>query len=409
MTEKKKQPEQKPSIKRSDKKPMQALASAALAIPGLVAPVQAAAPVSEPVLQYKTSAYREADLDQEKLAGGSAKRFEIDSHQLRYLTPVGRHTEVDVSLTHETMSGASPWFVRPDSEGQPIQIMTGASIQDSRTDLSVSAKHFVDKRNAWKVIVGHSTEDDYTANNIGFEFEHELANQWLTLSAGLGFSDDEMEPTDGGTATRIDKADKESLTGFIAASAIVNDLTIVQGSLGFTQQEGYLSDPYKLMWVNGNIIQENRPEEREETRAEIRLRHYVLPANAALHVDLRYFEDDWEVESHTLNVAWYQNLPDGWQVTPSFRYYTQQQAEFYAPYFTRARTDGHGSSDYRLAPYGAASARLNVSKSWGKLSTSFEYENYQSDADLSSRSVEFEAPGLVDFEVFSLGVSWTFQ
>ena len=58
-----------------NKRALTALTSAALAIPGMSASVQAASVLTETVVQYKASAYREADLDSSKLSGGSLERY----------------------------------------------------------------------------------------------------------------------------------------------------------------------------------------------------------------------------------------------------------------------------------------------------------------------------------------------
>ena len=58
-------------------------------------------------------------------------------------------------------------------------------------------------------------------------------------------------------------------------------------------------------------------------------RHFFTGANAALHADYRYFDDDWGVGSHTLDLAWYQNVGALTQVIPFLRYYTQGEADFF--------------------------------------------------------------------------------
>ena len=59
---------------------MLALTSAALALPGMSGKTDAAAPVSEPVLSYHASHYREADIERKDHLGGSRERYEIDTH-----------------------------------------------------------------------------------------------------------------------------------------------------------------------------------------------------------------------------------------------------------------------------------------------------------------------------------------
>ena len=53
-------------------------------------------------------------------------------------------------------------------------------------------------------------------------------------------------------------------------------------------------------------------------------------------------------------------LWSSFRLIPSLRYYTQSQADFYAPYYISERSDGYYSSDYRLSPYGALAWRVKA-------------------------------------------------
>ena len=82
--------------------------------------------------------------------------------------------------------------------------------------------------------------------------------------------------------------------------------------------------------------------------------------NAALHVDYRYFDDDWDVASHTIDVAWQQNLAHDFRLTPFVSYYSQHEAEFFN---NIADTDDrYFADDYRLSAFGAFSCGLRVQR-----------------------------------------------
>ncbi len=396
------------SQNNKSKRALTALTSAALAIPGLSGSVQAASVLTETLVQYKASAYREADLDSSKLSGGSAQRYEIDSQQVRAQLPLGDRTDASIELMYETMSGASPWFILPGQDG-PVQVMSGATIHEERKDVQAKVNHLVNDKTVISVLGGVSDENDYFAVNAGVEALYEIPDTQLTLTAGLGYSDDELEPTDGAVlADRITSAKKDSTTAFVGVSQILNKTTVVQASLSYSLNQGFLSDPYKKVWISdqANTFNDSRPDERHQFVAQGRLRHFLPDLKAALHLDFRYFEDDWEIASSTSELAWYQNLPNGWVFAPSLRYYSQTQAYFYAPYFFTARSDGFGSSDYRLSPYGALSLKLRLEKRWQNLDLHAEWERYEASADYSLESVNVENPALVEFDILSLGFNW---
>jgi hypothetical protein len=392
----------------TSKRALTALTSAALAIPGLSSSVQAATVLTETVMQYKASAYREADLDSRKLAGGSVARYEIDSQQVRVQMPLDEKTDASIEFMYETMSGASPWFILPGQDG-PVQVMSGATIYEERKDVQAKVNHLLNANTVISALAGVSDEKDYLALNAGVEALYEIPDSPLTVTGGLGYSDDKLEPTDGEILPdRISRATRDNTTAFVGVSQILNKTTVVQGSFSIGLQNGFLSDPYKKVWIDdqANTINDSRPNERQQFVAQLRMRHFLPELKAALHVDYRYFEDDWDIASNTLELAWYQNLPDGWMLTPSLRYYTQTQAYFYAPYFFTARGDGFASSDYRLSPYGAVSVKLRLEKRWQGFDLHAEWESYQASADYSLNSVSVENPALVEFDILSLGFNW---
>ena len=127
-------------------------------------------------------------------------------------------------------------------------------------------------------------------------------------------------------------------------------------------------------------VLEQRPTLRNQWTSDARDIQYIAGSDAALHVDYRFFHDDWGIDSHTLDLSWYQPLGDGWMVVPGLRYYTQSAADFYKPYFLLNQpfpiklprnpelglnidfsklTIHNFSSDERLSGFGSLSARAD--------------------------------------------------
>lgn len=386
-----------------------ALTGTALTLPGIAAKA-ASGPVSESQVDYRYSKYSEDDIASSKTSNADRQRYEIDTHQFRLVRPWGDEYEMSVDFVYETMSGASPWFITPGANGQAIQVMSGATIDETRVDALASLRRYYESE-SYGVSVGLSDEDDYQSINLALEGQWDFDKQQRSFSAGIGYSDDDLQPTDGGSTqfpNRISNAAKDSVTVFGGVTQIIDAQTTVQSSISFAKHDGYLSDPYKLAFVNGNTTNDSRPNGREQFAWLTRFRHYFSNLRAALHLDYRYHEDDWDVVSHTAEAAWYQNIGEGWQVTPSVRFYSQSQAYFYAPFYAQARSDGFASSDYRLSPYGALSFKFKVSKSFAGWQLSMSWEQYDSSADHALDSVDVENPGLVDFNLLSFGLTRRF-
>jgi Protein of unknown function (DUF3570) len=119
----------------------------------------------------------------------------------------------------------------------------------------------------------------------------------------------------------------------------------------------------------------------------------VEPLDAALHLDYQLAHDDWGINAHTFAADWVQPLGDGWVVTPRIRYYSQDAADFYAPFFKTVLDNATNaivlpenfSSDQRLSGYGTLSGGLTVSKDFTKgirLETGIEYYTHQGNLKL---------------------------
>ena len=131
--------------------------------------------------------------------------------------------------------------------------------------------------------------------------------------------------------------------------------------------------------------------------------------DAALHVDYRYAQDSWGVTSHTVEVAWYQQLGDGWQLVPSVRYYSQQQARFYAPFFLDPGAHKFFTSDYRLGTFGAFSTSLNLRKRFGHWEFSTGLERYHGATDYALGGADAAVPAVVSYTRAFVGLDYLFD
>jgi hypothetical protein len=394
------------SPKNKTRSSLSALTAAALALPGIAR--------AEVQTDYLFSHYQEGNLPADRSASGnSVERYKVDTQLFRLAgTPIAEDQVAQLDITYETMSGASPWWVQPDASGKPVQVMSGASIRDHRvaTDVSYGIPLVgID----WGLRGGYSTERDYTSTHGGLEAQFTPEDKMYTVSAGVGYSSDKLDPTDGGSAlypTRISHASKRTITGYGGVSWVLDAQTTAQVSASFTSDSGFLSDPYKEAYVVAisSPVADSRPDGRKTWAVTGKLRHYFPSLGGALRADARYYHGDWSIESHTVDLAWDQTFGDSWRVTPGVRWYSQSQAFFYEPYYSNFRSDGFASSDYRLSPYGAISGRVDVRKLWGKLELGGGVEYYSASANYAIKNVGIANPGLVQYWTANLRLSWRF-
>ncbi len=374
-----------------------ALTASALALPGVSPIARGDAPPTETTASIRISNYEEDDLDAAARLGGSVERYDIDIHQLRLQTPVGENYALTLSSSYESMSGASPWYtVR--LLGNTRVVMSGATIHEDRRDYSASLRRYL-ANGAVGVTVGGSNENDYDSLSASIDAERHFNDNLTTVAAGLGYSSDELEPTQHPSFIRILGADKKSESAFISVSQILNRDSLVQTGLSVSHLSGYLSDPYKL--------NDTRPGSRTQVAWTTAWRRFFTRANAALQADYRFYHDNFGVNSHTLDLAWYQNLGDDWQVVPGVRYYSQGAADFFGPGLVFGNPLPLQSTDYRLSSYGAWSGSLKVQWEIDAFTLSAAYERYFADPDYGTYD-GLESPALVDFTRMSIGADYRF-
>ena len=331
---------------------------------------------------------------------GSDERYEIDIHQFYILAPLGRNWSLAFNTSRETMSGASPWGTVNGIDGKPSLIMSGATIRESRTEVSITTQRYFQNGNVG-IGYSHSEEDDYEADAIILSGEWDFNQKLSTLALGMSYSSDDIEPTDALLFGRVQKEHKRSRSFSISWTQVLNKTSVLQSGISVTRHDGFLSDPYKLRDV--------RPDERLEWALTMRYRKYVEKRSGAWHLDYRYYEDDFGVHSHTLQTAWYQNIGSSLQIVPNVRYYSQREADFYVAVddFSLPLTVNQ-SSDYRLATYGAYTFGLKGIVKHNDWAITISFDHYISRKKYSLSDTEFEHPALLDFTLASIGFDFKF-
>ena len=341
--------------------------------------------------------YSEDSIDQDAVIFGATDRYDIDVTQLWIEAPLGASWSVALDVQNDYQTGASPWFVGAQQNGEPGVIMSGASIQDNRVEVGVTTRYFWADGNAG-FAVSHSDEDDYEATALAFDASWNTTNDARTWSTSFSSSRDKLNPTQGVIPVFITEEDLDTQSGYFGVSQILSRTAIARIGLSYTLSEGYLSDPYKF--------RDQRPDTHERLSLSAGYRRFLIDADASLQVDYRYYADSWGTDSHTVELAWAQNLR-GSLLTPYVRYYTQREADFFS---VIADTETpHYADDYRLSSYGAVTLGARWAVALGESWTlELEAERYMTDADWGVFDGD-AAPALVDFWRGTVGVMWRFD
>lgn len=214
---------------------------------------------------------------------------------------------------------------------------------EKNTELSVNANVFLD---SWNAI--YPTElRPFGQNGIGFFRPEEI-------TGNVNYSPSFAE---------FDKEGRNSYSLALGFSQILSKK--LQGSLAldFVQQNGLLSTPFQRVYfsdIEDSFIDnfhladdiERLPDSRFKVAVGGRLNYYINQT-FVLRTYYRYYFDDWGITSHTANIEVPIKISDKFTLYPSYRYYQQTAADYFAPYEGHLSTSDFYTSDYDLSKYSA--------------------------------------------------------
>ncbi|TAN52420.1 MAG: DUF3570 domain-containing protein [Methylococcaceae bacterium] len=416
-----------------------ALTAAALALPGM-------APKAHAELTPQNLAVDNAFSHYEEGLG----RMRVDIYQGTASGFLGDNLSFRLNGVRDAISGASPLAVAPNTaltrfsglckglaNTSKVQCMSGASIRDVRDALDLGVNYTLDNLTLG-LGGGHSEENDYVSNFFNIDTRWDINQKLTTLAASFGYAADSVWAVahNNGVMTRVDGkgGDKDTFQGLLGITQVLDKNSLLQANVTYTQSKGYLSDPYKFAYVAPAVnvfsfppkpyydcpteamyqgtgyCSDSRPSGRQQAAFLLRyVRHFSELNAAALHLDYRLYGDSFGIVSHTLESSWIQPVGHGFQLTPRIRYYSQNAADFYQPFFNTVRADGHYTSDYRMANFGAISGGITLSKQLtGHLRLSAAAEYYQREKNLAMSGGAGTALDNFSFSLYSLSLDLKF-
>jgi Protein of unknown function (DUF3570) len=325
------------------------LYAAAFALPGLyTTPVQADSAPEHGVMGIRYLHYKDFQ--------PSMDRVQASSPSVHVMMPLAGEWSVDANMVSDSVSGASPrWHT---------SVSSASHMNDRRTAGDVTATKYL-SRGSWSVGAAYSTEHDYISRAVSFQRKWSTEDNNTTFAVGMGLAHDGINPVNG----IVSNQSKNTSDYLLGITRVLTPSDLVQFNLTYTRENGYLTDPYKFL--------DTRPDNRKQTALQWRWNHYHGATEGTSRLSYRYYQDSWNVQSHTMEYAYAQPLPKGWMVTPILRLYTQNSADFYYPpadssqafpfpVGVLANPSAYKSADQRLAGFGARTLGLKAEKTFGK-------------------------------------------
>lgn len=296
------------------------------------------------------------------------------------------------AYTSASSSNINPFDGRKPAD--PFQASSGASSGDIWGHASGTYSHSSDDRNKiWTGKLSLSTEHDYNSLGLGGSYTRLFneKNTELSLSGNV-FLDQwlkiypyELRPFEpGGSGLNSSLFRRYTITGNPNYSPKFNGLNgkardSYSAGLVLTQilsrkmqiafladwvlQKGLLSTPFQRVYfsdADSSFIEnfrladdvERLPDSRMKIALGARLNYY-LNERIVFRTFYRYYTDDWGINSHTASIEMPVKLSDKFTIYPSYRYYKQTAADYFAAYNQHLSTEKYYTSDYDLSGFSA--------------------------------------------------------
>jgi len=314
---------------------------------------------------------------------------------------------VDAGISAYTSASSSNINPYDDSVGNgtptPWQASSGASASDNLLSLNGTYSHSSDDRNfIWNADLSFSNEFDYTS--IGFgggvtklfnDKNSEISvkgnvylDQWTPIYP-IEFRELSSIPIiydqNGNSSTAYlnqfqswTSTNRNSYSVSFSFSQILTKKSQVSVFFDILQQQGKLSTPYQRVYFadkanyyigdpqyipvyttsdNNGAYQladdiERLPDSRFKVPIGMRW-HYYINEKFVVRSYYRYYWDNWGITAHTASIELPYKITDKFTFFPMYRYYTQQQSKYFAPYETHLSTEQYYTSDYDLSTFNA--------------------------------------------------------
>lgn len=312
-----------------------------------------------------------------------------------------------VKLVADVLSGASANGAVPTPQPQTFASPSGLSSYSVNANETPLDSTFHDTRFAanltWETPVSRlvkrttgmnfSAETDYLSLGLSTNYSFDLNKKNTTFSTGIavnsdriapvggkpdpltevptqatggggGENEDEGEGGEGGLEAFFEGEPKLSADLLLGVTQILSRKTLTQLNYSYGKTSGYLTDPYKLVSVidpstgvpvanstNDYLYYyEKRPDSRIRQSVYWKLNHQLT--NDVIYLSYRYFWDDWNVKSHTVDLRYRFEIGKHSYLQPHYRYYQQSAADFYRYFITSTETvPEYVSADYRLGKF----------------------------------------------------------
>lgn len=261
----------------------------------------------------------------------------------------------------KSVSFVGNYYVDMISSASIDVITTASPYTEEREQMSLGMDYL---RGNTTMSIGMTTseESDFSAKSYSFSVSQDMFGDLTTLTLAYSLGDDEIGRSDDDTFVKF--ADRQFYS--VGLTQIVTRNMIMGLNVETIADEGFLNNPYRSVRyldstsaVGFSFEPELYPNTRVSTAVGVRAR-YFLPYRAAIQAEYRFFTDTWGILSHTGAIS-YTHPWGPLTLTGKYRFYTQDQADFYSDLFPRSEATNFRARDKELSQFVSQTFRIKAS------------------------------------------------
>ncbi len=298
----------------------------------------------------------------------------------------GTDYTLNVNFVFDAVSGASETYYDAASGASAFSRGIGinatdatfgnVTYEDNRVAVGATLITRFDNRDELAIGINRSNESDFYSTEASLEYMHWLSSSKNnSLSLGVSYQANEVlvqcnpdsvtSSCDAGSGAS-QAMTNDSINAQMSYFQNIDSRSYTKVSLFYITDNGYLTNPYSNIVRNYNtttntadIMNENRPDERTAYGMSLKYANAITDRFSA-HLGYRYYSDDWDINSHTIDTDFYYEVGIDWLFKLGLRYYMQSEANFFSAqkdYFTN---EIYASSDTRLGKFNAITYKANI-------------------------------------------------
>lgn len=262
----------------------------------------------------------------------------------------------------EDMSVSAQYYVDQISSASIDVQLAASPYTEERTEYNLSADYLINKT----IVSGgytKSSENDYEAETLFVGVSQDFFGDLSTLSLNYAKGSDVV-----GMSTDPEfEEDTKRQSYQISWTQVVTKNLLMNFVFHIITDEGFLNNPYRsVRYVDDSqpngfaLQQEVYPETRTSQAVAVRGK-YFMPYRAAFSFEYRRFNDTWNINAYNLETGYIHPIGEHWTLDFKYRYYAQDDADFYSDLFPKADAQNFLARDKELSDFNSNSFSAAVS------------------------------------------------